>query len=340
MTDSTPTATPAPMGASSWLARLRQRALRRAPSDHAPVVLRHSRIYLLPTRRGWALIATLLLMLLASLNYSLALGVAVTFLLGGLLAAAQLHNFRNLAGIEIAPLAAGETFAGGRIAFTLALHAGSAARTDITVTCASASAEGDIVAGQALNVVLHVPAPARGRIPLGRITLTSSYPLGLWRGWAYVHFPLAGIVFPAPEIGAPPLPRGHAGADPLSQGASDEADLAGLREYQRGDPPQRVAWKAVARGAGWYSKEFDGAGGGGPVALSFSSLPPTLPEEARLARLAAWVLEAERAARPFSLALRGTLLPAAQGRDHRRAALTALALYPAGSGGDAGGQAA
>ena len=31
-----------------------------APADREPVVLRHSRIYILPTRRGWALIATLL----------------------------------------------------------------------------------------------------------------------------------------------------------------------------------------------------------------------------------------------------------------------------------------
>ena len=33
---------------------------RRAPADNTPVVLRHSRIYLLPTRRGWAMIATAL----------------------------------------------------------------------------------------------------------------------------------------------------------------------------------------------------------------------------------------------------------------------------------------
>jgi len=41
------------------------------------------------------------------------------------------------------------------------------------------------------------------------------------------------------------------------------------------------------------------------------------------------VLAAERAARPFSLSVPGTHLPAGQGRDHRRAALTALALFPA-----------
>lgn len=318
---------------AGWLGRWRQRLLRHAPSDHAAVVLRHSRIYLLPTRRGWALIATLLMTLLASLNYALALGVAVTFLLTGLVAAAQLHTFRNLAGIEITPLAAGETFAGGHLAFTLALHAGSATRHGIGVRAGEALAGGEIPAGSALTVTLDMPAPRRGRVALGRVTLTSDYPFGLWRGWAYVHFPLAGIVYPAAEIGAPPLPRSHGGADPLAPGASDDADLAGLRDYQQGDPPQRVAWKAVARGRGWYTKEFDGAGGSGPVMLAWHALPASLPIEERLSRLTAWVLAAERAAQPFGLSLPGVHLPPQQGRDHRRAALEALALYPADAPG-------
>jgi hypothetical protein len=40
------------------------------------------------------------------------------------------------------------------------------------------------------------------------------------------------------------------------------------------------------------------------------------------------VLAAERAARPFALIAPGIALSAGQGRDHRRAALTALALMP------------
>lgn len=317
-----------PATRASWFARWRTRFFRKAASDLTPVVLRHSRIYLLPTRRGWALIGTLTMMLVGSLNYSLALGLGVTFVLAGLVAAAQLHAFRNLAGLEIAPLAAGEAFAGGTLAFTLALRAGAVARHDITIESAAAKAGGNIAAGTALTVALGVPARARGRQALGRVTLTSPFPLGLWRTWAYVHFPLSGLVFPSAEISPPPLPAGHAGHDALAQGTSDDADLAGLREFQRGDPPQRVAWKAVARGAGWFSKEFDGAGGGGPAALAWDALPATMPLEAKLSRLTAWTLAAERAARPFSLTIPGTYLPPRQNREHRLAALTALALYP------------
>ena len=315
---------------TGWVARVRQRAFRGAPADREPVVLRHSRIYILPTRFGLAMIATVAIMLVASLNYALSLGVGVAFLLSGLLAASLLHTFRNLAGIEVTPLSAGEAFAGGHVAFTLALHGGALARNAVALAASDARAFGDVPAGTALTVTLEVPAPTRGWQPLGRVTLSSVFPLGLWRGWAYVHFPLAGIVYPEVEIGAPPLPHGASGADAFASGRSDDADLAGLREFQRGDPPQRVAWKAVARGAGWYTKEFDGIGGGGPVNLAWAALPAALGREARLSRLTAWVLAAERVARPFALSVPGTDLRSGQGRLHRRNALTALAQFPSG----------
>ena len=47
-------------------------------------------------------------MLLTSMNYSLSLGHAFTFLVAGLVASALLQTYRNLAGIAASPLAAGE----------------------------------------------------------------------------------------------------------------------------------------------------------------------------------------------------------------------------------------
>jgi uncharacterized protein (DUF58 family) len=324
--------TPSPSAATAalgnWRAGYMQRLFRHAPADHDPVILRHRRIYIVPTMRGIAFLATLAVTLLTSLNYSLSLGFATTFVLGGLVATALIHTFRNLAGIELRPLAAGETFAGGVMPFTLALAGGATARYSITL-----SARGcfpvtvDVVPDSALPVALDLVTPRRGRIVLGRITLSTEYPLGLWRGWAYVHFPLAGIAFPAPEVAPPPLPAGGSGEDERATSRGDSGDLAGLRAYQPGDPLQRIAWKVVARGIGWHTKQFEG-GGGGPVHLDWNTLPAALDSDARIARLAAWVLAAERAAQPFTLSAPGIALPTGQGRDHRRAALTALALLP------------
>jgi len=313
----------------SWRARYRQRLFRTEPADRDAIVLRHSRIYILPTRRGLAVFGMIALMLLTSLNYALALGFAVTFLLAGLCAAALLHTFRNIAGIELAPLAAGETFAGGTLPFTLAIAGSASARSAITLAAGgSVPVTVDVIPDAALPVTLEVPAPKRGRVALGRVTLSSDFPVGLWRGWAYVHFPLAGVVFPAPEADAPPLPAGLDGDDAHSDSIDGDADLSGLRTYQAGDPLQRVAWKAVARGAGWHTKHFEGGGSKGPADLAWNALPHALDADQRIARLAAWVLAAERVARPFALHLPGTALPAGQGREHRRMALTALAMLP------------
>src|SRR5947207_10897068 len=105
----------------SWIARWRQRLWRLDAADRGPIVLRHRRIYILPTRRGLALLGTLAIMLLTSMNYSLSLGHALTFLVAGLVAAALLQTYRNLAGIAASPLAAGEGFAAGGFQFTLSL---------------------------------------------------------------------------------------------------------------------------------------------------------------------------------------------------------------------------
>jgi uncharacterized protein (DUF58 family) len=319
-------------GAPSW-SRFRQRMWRVAPADRDPVVLRHRRIYILPTRRGLAVIATLAMMLVTAMNYALSLGHALTFLVAGLVASALLQTFRNLAGISVSPLAAGEAFAGGEISFTLSLASMGAAREGIMVAPRAGPAVSvDLPTGATRPVQLTIVAPRRGRVPLGRVTLSTDFPLGLWRGWAYVHFPLAGIAYPAPESPPLQLPPGAEGLDVRRSARASDAELAGLRDYHAGDPLNRIAWKAVARGAGWYTKQFEGAGGGGALEFQWTELPPSLDTEARLARLTAWILAAEREARAFGLQLPGTDLPPGSGAGHRRAALTALALFPAERG--------
>ena len=258
--------------AGGFLARSRQRLFRSAPADRDPVVLRHSRIYILPTRRGLALIATLCVMLLTSLNYALSLGLFVTFALSGLVAAALLHAFRNLAGIKVRPLAAGDTFAGAPIAFSLELFSGAAARSQV----------GAVRARHARRLRrrrrCRADANADGadddarRIPLGRLIVSSDHPLGLWRALGVRPFPARGNRVSGARAAAPPLPRGREGPDSAAPARGGDADLAGLRDYQHGDPPQRVAWKAVARGAGWFTKSFDGTQGGGPVVLDWNAL--------------------------------------------------------------------
>ena len=134
------------------------------------------RIYILPTRRGLAVFGMLALMLLTSLNYSLSLGFLVTFLLAGLYSAALLHTFRNLAGIELSPLAAGETFAGGTLPFTLALAGSPVSRRGIT-----------LAAGGSVHVTVDV-TPGCGAAGDARDSGTPAWP-----GRARTRDPVVGF---------------------------------------------------------------------------------------------------------------------------------------------------
>ena len=332
--DRAPATVPGAPG-TGWLTRFRRRFFHVDPTDTDPVVLRHRRIYILPTPRGLAFIGTVATMLVTSLNYALSLGFAVTFLLAGLIAAALLQTYRNLAGMAFAPLVAGEAYAGGAVPFTLTVAGNGAPRfgdhgrrrrrragrrRPRRRRCAAAD---DRRAGAA-------PRPAAARPPDDLVPRTR------WASGAAGRtstFRCAGIVYPAPELDAPPLPPGAAGEGAGAAARDEDADLAGLRAYQAGDPMQRIAWKAVARGAGWHTKEFEGSGGGGTLMLAWQRAAGRARRRRRGCRAStAWVLAAERARAAVRAAVAGGRAAEGKGREHRHAALRALALCP----GDAG----
>src|SRR5260370_126009 len=163
---------------------------RLAPGDLERVVLRHKRIYILPTPRGVALLATLATMLLTSMNYALSLGYALTFLAGGMVAAGLLATFRNLAGLAVSPLGAGETFAGGDLEFTLSLASGSRQRICITVAGRQGMPNSvDLPPGATRPIAISIPAPKRRHLGLGRTSLATHFPLVKWRAYPYPPFP-------------------------------------------------------------------------------------------------------------------------------------------------------
>ena len=216
------------------------------------------------------------MMLLTSLNYSLSLGFAATFLLAG---SSRPRCSTRSATWPASSLRRSPPARRSPAARCRSRSPSPAARRRATRSrCAAAAACSGHRRRHARRRAAGRRSSSRrrrrGRIALGRVTLSSDFPIGLWRGWAYVHFPLAGIVVPdARSRTPPPLPAGRAGEDAHSESRDDDADLAGLRAYQPGDPLQRVAWKAVARGAGWYTKQFEGGGGGGRVELAWDALP-------------------------------------------------------------------
>ncbi len=296
--------------------------------EAAPIRLGQRRIYLLPTPAGVAFALALLVMLIASINYNLSLGYGLVFLLAGTAVASIVHAFRNLLGLSVRPGRCDPVFCGDDAVFHLVLdNPRGVRRPALTLRahgCRTAFALG---AGEQGDVALACPTSRRGSFAIGRTILETTWPLGLIRAWSVFVPDLRCLVYPAPEADPPPLPSGQTGniRGEQSSGEGDD-DFAGLRAHQRGDSPRHVAWKVLARGGPMLIKQFAGHGGD-DVVLAWTALPPSMDDEARLSRLAAWLLAAERSGCPYALRLPTASQPAGRGEAQLRRCLQWLALF-------------
>ncbi|ATE62480.1 hypothetical protein CCZ27_04930 [Thauera sinica] len=296
--------------------------------ETAPIRLTQRRIYVLPTSAGFGLAAALLAMLVASINYSLSLGFGLTFLIAGVAVASIVHAFRNLFGLGVQPGRCAPVFCGDDARFVLRIANPRAARRPaLRLRALGGRTDFELAASDTATVELACPTTLRGTLPAGRTILETTWPLGLIRAWSVFVPDLDCIVYPKPEADAPPLPAGSPGGGSGHREAGEgDDDFHGLRPYRDSDSPRHVAWKALARGAPMLTKQYTGLGGG-DVLLGWNDLPPALDDEARLSRLTAWILAAERTGRRYALRLPGTYLDAGQGDAHLHRCLRALTAH-------------
>lgn len=300
----------------------RWQKIRLPHADAPPLTLQQRRIYVLPTTAGMLYAATLLLMLVGSINYNLSLGYALTFLLAGLGVVAIVQSFRNLAGLQLAPARHAPGFAGGKVHFGMQLSS-RRPRPGLLLQLAGGS-QSPCHVGARDSVDLPLLVSRRGWQSMPRLTVSSTWPLGLVRAWSYARFDAACLVYPAPAAAAPPyLIAGGVG----KQHSTDEPeDFFGLRPHRNTDLLQHVAWKVSARlGDQLLSKQFASESG---ATLEFDlARTPAATLEEKLAILTRWVLDAHAANRSYGLRLAGQHIAPGSGPEHLHACLRALALH-------------
>lgn len=284
------------------------------------------RIYILPTAQGLGYGLLLLIMLTGSINYASNLGFLLTFMLAGLGLVAIIHTWRNLLAIELSAGRADPVFAGQHACFQLLLHNHRpAARPGVRIALrAGSSAVEDLPPAATSRVRLCLPTDRRGECLLPRLTLSTRYPLGLLRAWAYVELNGSCLVYPQP---GPSMPVADAADyDHSRQGDKGVGadDFAGLRPYRPGDAPRHVNWKALAREQGLQTKLFGGDRSERRW-LDWSALNGDT--ETRLSRLCRGVLDACDRQLEFGLRLPGLKIEPARGQNHRHLCLAALARF-------------
>lgn len=307
-------------GLRRWLSR------RDAP-EAGPVNLGRRRIYILPSRSGLVFAVVLLAMLIGAVNYQNSLAFVLTFLLTGLSVVSIVHTFRNLHGLSLRAGHPSPVFAGELARFSVqvenptgrhrfALNLGFKGQQPVTFDLPPQE-------GRWLN--LTMPSQQRGLLYPGGITISTCFPLGLFRAWSRVHLTMPCLVYPQPasQRGLPPellKQRGETG----DQGIGTD-DFAALRNYFPGDSLRHVHWKSAAREQGLLTKQF-GGGLAGSLLLRWD-LTTALSREERLSLLTRWVLEADSAGLSYGLVLPDCEFSPARGEEHRRRCLKSLALF-------------
>ena len=311
-----------------WQSRL-------VPRDAVELTQRN--VYILPTRVGFMLAGTLLVLLVASINYQLNLGYLLTFLLAGSAVAGMHLCHGTLRGLTLSLAPPEAQFAGSNVLLDIRLASTRRqARHGIGVALMDSRlprehwAWTDVPAEGSARVQVAWMAPRRGRHDLPLLTAETRFPMGTFRVWTIWRPAAQVLVYPAAEVRPPPLPPGEPRAGgPSAASAGGSAEFDGVRPYRRGDPLKAIAWKPTAKSlaAGVGELVSRDAQHAHRTELWLDSARTGLADpEARLSRLCAWVLQADRAEQPYGLRLPGFTLAPATGEAHRRQCLEALAL--------------
>ncbi len=300
------------------------------------ITLTQRNVYILPTRPGFMLALTLMVLLVASINYQLNLGYLLTFLLAGSAVVGMHVCHGTLRGITMNLIAPPATFAGAGAALGITLtHSKRSIRRSIGMAVLDVTHEDhwtwtDIPAQGSTTVHVAFKPERRGLHPVPPLTAETRYPLGTFRVWTVWRPASQVLVYPAPELHAPPLPPG----EPRAGGAGaarvrSTGEFEGVRAYQRGDPMKLVVWKQaaknIARGSNDLVSRDTQQAQRYELWLDYAQTG-VADKEAKLSRLTAWVLQAEKTGLDFGLRLPGQQLKPSSGEAHKRACLEALAL--------------
>jgi len=308
-------------------ARVSRWAKKRQGTDSLATTLESRRIYILPTAVGLVFALMSFTMLLGSMNYNNNLSFILTFMLTSLGFVSMHQCQRNLVGLELSFAGVEPVFTGQAAEFRIAITNHSKNhRPHLQIYFAGIISDiDDLAAGESRVFDLEIPTQQRGRIQLDRFGVRTLFPFELFRAWAWLHMDLHGLVYPRPAALVPEPPPTQAAQGHRQHDARGEEDFAGLRKYNVGDSPRKVAWKAYARTGDLLSKQFSGADTSSQW-FDFDTLDGGDTEE-RLSVLTRWIIDADRTQQDYGLRLRGTKFEPAHGDAHRHRCLEALALF-------------
>ncbi|MDH5484221.1 MAG: DUF58 domain-containing protein [Gammaproteobacteria bacterium] len=295
--------------------------------------LDNRQLYILPTRHGMVFFIVLMINLVAAINYEISLGFMLVFLLAAIGFLSIIYTHINLNHLKASISNARAVFAGQDAEFPISLNS-LKHKNHFSVILQNSNGKKislDIRNDSNNIALLPIKTSQRGKLAINRFKIYSEYPLGLFHVWSWLELDAHCIVYPHPlsfnyrQHGSDSL----AGSKATNESGYD--DFSGIRKYQEGDPPNHLAWKAIARTGSLQTKHYS-AEKNPDIVLSWYNLPDKMDTETRLSILCYQVIQNDAGGNRYGLVLPGLSIHPASGLHHRHQCLLALATF--GSSGN------
>lgn len=272
----------------------------------------------------------MLVMWLLGTNYQNNLILAMAFLLLSVMLVCILHTFANLSGITVRLLHAEPCFVGDTSSVELSIKASHRDHTQIQ--CYWDDEQTSVVslnASQSKTIRVPVVVNKRGWFDPKRLWVKTTYPLGLLQANTRLDLNLRILAYPYPikklKHTVYDAPADLHGEQQHRAAVAGQEEFAGLRPYEAGDAIKHLDWRALARGQGLATRQFED-----PLSehlwLDWQSLSG-LDREQRLSQLCAQALEYAEQPIRYGLRLPNTEIQPDFGDAHLARVLEKLALF-------------
>ncbi len=332
---------------------------KRVPASHEHHLNLNS-IFILPSGFGWTFIILSLCLFLLGTNYQNNLMLLLSYLCLSIMLLTLFYTHQNFARLAVKALPPNPFHCNlqGEMQLHVIPHMNSPTKSccgmlsikwlnairpvetqertrDYTVEKSAAppsytfALNGNVDGHEGQAQTLHVPLniATRGQFTLGRITIACDFPLGLYKCWTHLDFQQHVTVYAKPLEGPVTIDK-VASADEsksVSQinDSTNNDDFYALKDYEVGQPLNRVSWKHVAKNGNWVSKSFTSL-----CSDSFVlSIPSNVDIETAVSLLTFETLSWSAADRVFGIHYKGLNIAPNHGVEHMQKCLTALACF-------------
>ncbi len=293
----------------------------------AQIILTQKNIYIFPNKTGLLFFTLIVLMFVNGINYQNNLIFTLSALLFSLFFTAIVATYQNMSGLIIRSAQCHNVFSGQALSLKLIFEHNKKQPKEGFYLGFSRQ---ESIALTHIESVAHIQLPfvpkQRGYLKVPKITLFTSYPLGLLTSWTWLRLDFKALVYP--KVITVPFQYVSGTTDARQKRhkkvSAGVDDFVGFKNYQTGDSLKNIAWRHYAKSDVLLSKEFNQPMGEDHM-LDWHATHGDV--ERRLSILCGWVLRSHEENRRYGLSLPAQKVAPSKGESHKDACLKVLALY-------------